>query len=316
MTDITLAAARPRTTAWPRWFGAAAGFLLGLVLLYSSWAKALDPHGTGEIYARKGLLPASLATAVVLAGVGVEAALAFALLSNFRRRLVLLGATLLMLGFFGLTTYEFFVPSKDASSCGCFGNLIVRTPGQAVIQDGLFLVFALFAWVGAPRGRAPLARWAVPVAGFVLAVTLGVLAPKLPVDNLATRLKPGVKVASLKIDEILPELQRGRSFVILIDRGDEKMVDQVKRINEQLALKQGLPLNVLGLAEDNENLATQFQWSAGPAFEVRSAPYTTIKPLYRKLPRSFVVQDGVVTRVWNGIPDDATLTSLAEGRTR
>lgn len=310
-----VASRRSSAPAWARHAGSVAGVLLGAVLLYSAWGKALDAAGVGTIYARKGLMPAGFATAIVTAAVALEAALGAALVVNLRRKIVLLGATLLMAGFFGLTLYEFLFPAPDASNCGCFGNLVVRTPGQALAGDGAFLVLALVAWLGRPRVRRANARWLLPVAGLVAALGLSIAAPRLPVDDLATRLKPGTRVASLGIDEVVPELQRGRSVVLLIDRADPATRAAMERINRNLALPPDRKVQVFGLAEENEELAAEFTWTAAPAFEVRGAPFMTLKPLYRRLPRTFLVEDGVVRRTWEGLPDDATLEALAAGKT-
>ncbi len=316
MSETTLGAAAPGAGAGrgARWIGNLAGALLGLVLLYSAWGKALDPHGTADIYVRKGLLPAGIGTLVIVLAVALEAGLGAALLAFLRRPLVLAAATALMLGFFGLTTYEYFYPAKDASSCGCFGNLIVRSPAQAVIGDGAFVLLAFAAWIGRPRSAGPV-RWAVAVAASVAAGLFALVAPRLPVDGLATLLKPGVKVRETRIDELLPELQRGLSFVMLIDRADPATRARVPHLNEVLDPDQNQHVKVLALAEENEQLKGEFMWGAAPAFEVRDAPYTTLKPLYRTLPRCFLVKDGVVQKVWNGIPDDTTLGAIAAGRT-
>ena len=133
-------------------------------------------------------------------------------------------------------------------------------------------------------------------------------------DDLATLIKPGAKVREARIDELLPELQRGLSFVLLLDRADADTRAQVPRLNSVLAPDQNQNVKVLALAEENEQLKGEFQWGAGPAFEVRDAPFSTLKPLYRTLPRCFLVKDGVVQKVWNGIPDDTTLGAIAAGR--
>lgn len=320
MTDTSYAAplATPvsASRSFPRVLGTAAGVLLGLVLLFSAWGKALDPYGTGDIYARRGLLPDALAGPAVMLTVAVEAALAAALLLNLRRVPVLLVATVLMSAFFGLTTWEYLHPATDGSSCGCFGNLVVRSPGQAAVQDGAFLLFALLAWLGrpgAPIGR----RWVVPAVVFLLAFAGSAVAPRLPIDETATRLAPGVKMAELKLDEVVPETQRGRTLVLLVDRGEaatKAIAGDVSRVNERLVLA-GAPVGVFALAEPNPELAMSFTWEAAPAFEVREVPFAALKPLYRTLPRSFLVEDGVVVKTWTGVPDDAALTALAEGKT-
>ena len=295
-----------------RLVGAPAGFLLGLVLLASAWTKGVDPEGFAEQIVRLGLLPAGFAYWGGLLVIGLEAALGVALLAGLRRRPILVAVTLMMAGFVGITAWEFFHPLEDYSSCGCFGNLVQRTPGQALAEDLGFLLLAALAWLGRPT-REFRRRWALVPAGFAAGVALALLAPSLPLDDLATRLRPGVTVASLRLDEIVPELQEGTHLVLLLDRADEATRAEIPRVNEHLALVGG-PVDVFGVAEENEELEVEFLWTAGPAFDVRGAPWSMLKPLYRRLPRSFLVKDGVVVRVWNGIPPDEDLDRLAAGK--
>ncbi|MBP7147459.1 MAG: hypothetical protein KBD01_07925 [Acidobacteria bacterium] len=291
--------------------GTVAGVILGAVLLSSAALKALDPHGFAEQIERLGLAHGSLALLLAVGVVALEAALGLALLVNLRRPAVLVLATCLMLAFLGLLGWEYLHPAEDASSCGCFGNLVQRTPGEALAEDVVFLALALLAWIGRPTSVGRL-RWAAPVLGVLAGTGLAVAAPRLPVDDWATTLKPGARVADLKLDETVPETQSGTQLVLLLDRADERTRADVARVNEHLALPGG-PVGVYGVAEDNKDLEVEFQWTAAPAFEVRAVPYAVLKPLYRTLPRAFVSRDGRVVRVWNEIPDDAALKSLAEG---
>ncbi|HNX19784.1 MAG TPA: hypothetical protein PKG80_05890 [Acidobacteriota bacterium] len=318
MTISQPAAARPeggRGPAWAGRVGRVAAFLLGLVLLYSAWGKALDPAGIGALYARKGVLPAGFATPLIVAVVALEAGLALSYLCGLRHRLVLLVGSLLMGAFCVLTIHEFFSPTKEAASCGCFGNLVVRGPGEAALQDLGFFVLSLAAWLGA-RGRATLGRWACGFAGGAAGLALALAAPALPVDDWATRLKVGAQVADIQLDQVVPELKDGRrALVLLIDRRDAATKAAVPRINEALALKPGAACAVYGLAEDDAAAAFEFTFSAGPAFEVKSAPYMALKSYYRRLPRAALVEKRAIVRVWNEIPDKAALEALAAGRT-
>lgn len=294
--------------------GLTAAILLAGVFFLSVWTKALDPAGFAEQMVRDGLMTQGLAYPMAILVVGIEAALAFGLLAT--RRPIILGlASLMMLAFLGLSAYQYFNPPADPSSCGCFGNLIQQSPGQHVATNLLFTLFAGLAWLGLDkRNPFPSWRWWVPMGGFAAGALLAVVAPSLPVENLATRLHPGVAVADLRIDEILPELQDGKSLVLLIDRGDEQTRGDIARINEIVAMDPDSQVQVFGLAEENEELATEFFWTAGPAFDVRGAPWGLIKPLYRTLPRAFLVVDGIVKEVWNEIPDEKTLEALAAGK--
>ena len=293
--------------------GTVGAVLLGLVLIFSAWAKALDPEGFAQLIVERGLMPASLAYSAGVAMIAFEAALGACLLLNLRRPIVLVPVALMMLFFLALSAWTWIYPTKETSSCGCFGNLIASSPGQALARDVVLFGLALLAFLGRPRRPAAGWRAALAAAAGVAFGAFALAAPALPLDNLATRLKPGVTAASLRIDEIIPELQDGTRLVLLLDRADEKTFGEVARINEKLALAR--PDAVFGLARQDDVLASQFQWTAGPAFDVRDAPQSMLKPFYRRLPRAFLVDRGTIVKVWEGIPGDDVLIALAEGRT-
>ncbi len=285
---------------------------LAVVLGFSVWAKALDPAGFAEQMVRDFGFGTGLAWLTAIFVIGLEAAFAFGLLGA-RRRLLLAGSTLLMIGFAGLAAFQYFFPPEDPSSCGCFGNLVLQSPLQHMIVNVLFCVLAGLSWLALDRSRTfPLWRWLVPGAGFVLGVALALAAPSLPVDHLATQLTPSREVADLRIDEIIPELQEGRHLVLLIDRADEQTCTDVGRVNELLAMVPGAATAVWGLAEESPELESQFFWQCSPYFEVRGAPWGVLKPLYRTMPRSFLVEDGTITGVWNEVPSEAALTAFAD----
>ncbi|UCF67020.1 MAG: hypothetical protein JSV80_14740 [Acidobacteriota bacterium] len=286
-----------------------------MVLLVSAWTKAVDPHGFAAQIAREGLLSASLASPVALLVVAVEAAVGLSLLLLVLRVPVLLIATAMMLGFWLLAGWQYLYPPDDPSSCGCFGNLVQQSPGQHLLANTLFVALSLLAWRAKRRGPMAAAQKAIPLLGLIAAALFTASAPRLPIDDWpgVTRLVPGAQVSELKIDEVIPELQDGTQLVLLIDRADEKTRAEISRVNEQLALPL-TEVEVFGLAEDDEELEAEFFWTAGPAFDVRGAPYGLLKPLYRSMPRAFLVQSGRIEHVWNEIPDEATLSQIAEGR--
>lgn len=308
------AASDPRGKNWVAWMGRIAAILLGLVLIYSAWGKALDPRGTAEIYLRKGLFPASISFWMIVAAVGLEFGLGVALLAGLRRVPVLLAACLLMIGFFSLTGYEFFFPTKETSSCGCFGNLVVRSPAQAFGQDGFFVLLAFLSWLGRPRGAQRIVPWILAVLTGIAGCVFAFIAPSLPVDDLATLLKPGVRAVDLQSVVVkVPELQRGNQLLLILDRADQTTRDEMARVNRYL-VNQASNTGVWGIAEDNPTLEGEFQWIAAPGFRIENLLFSEIKPLYRKLPRVALFSNGRVAKIWNKIPDDQELQALAEGR--
>lgn len=322
------AEARPRA-GWRRALGTAAGIVLGLVLLVAAWGKALDPLAFAREIEAQGLAGSAAAPAVALAALGLEVALGLALVLGLRRLWVLVPAAALVAFFLFLTGRAYWLDLHGAlpadAGCGCFGNLLQRTPAEAFWQDlALLLPALLAAFVGRERGGRtfPPLRTAAVVLLTLAAVGFAWKAPELPLDDLATRLKPGVELASLCagaeevrtcLGSVAPELARGEHLVVLADLDDPRFQQAVPALNA-MAGRQGSPA-LMVLTEDNAEALKDFYWTFAPAFEMREAPAVLLKPLYRRLPRSFAVRDGRVTQTFRGLPplDSAAGDRLAAG---
>lgn len=321
-------AASPSRTAvsgdrpWTWWLGSAAAVFLGAVFLVATWAKAIHPSAFADQIRLEGLDIVLPAMAVVYVALALEGALGVALLVNLRRLWVLVPAALLIVFFLFLTGRGWYMEAnglrEQGAACGCFGNLVERTPEQAFWQDLLLLVPPLvLAFLGRPRGarRFPPVRTALVAVAALAALVLAWRAPSLPLDDLATRLSPGVAVAdvcaggggdegvAVCLDAAVPELVAGEHVVVLADLEDEALTAAVDRLNAHaFAARSGElpPLWVLTTASPEAQRAFFWQWA--PVFEIREVPEALIAPLYRRLPRSFRVEDGVVTETWSGLP--------------
>lgn len=311
----------------PGLIGFLGGAFLGAVLLFAAWAKAIHPTAFVEEIGSRGLtfgLIGLTAGAVALLALALEAGLGALLLLGVRRLWVLVPVALLVAFFLFLTGQDYYRSltgaEVEASSCGCFGALVDRTPAEAFWQDLLLMLPALaLAFVG--RGRrgkiVPPVRTAVGVLAAVGVVVLAWKAPALPLDDWATRLKPGAEVAAfcagegserLCLDTLIPELGRyqdgGEGLVILAEL-DEGFGERVERINRYLDARyleaaDAPPLWVVTTAGPEERQAFFWQWS--PGFEAVQAPEPLMAPLYRSLPRSFLARDGEVVETWGVLP--------------
>jgi uncharacterized membrane protein YphA (DoxX/SURF4 family) len=303
-----------RSLAW--WVGTLAGVFLGAVLLFSVWAKAIDPAAFAAQIHAQGLdrmLPAGV---MALAALLLEAAIGLALLLGVRRLWILVPALLLVVFFVALTGRSYWLAAhglnNDDASCGCFGNLVQRSPAQAFWQDALLLIpAALLAWSGRPRGGRGVPPWRTALVG---AFTLGVIvlawkAPELPLDDLATRLKPGAEIKSLCtggsnnsvcLDSVAPGLDHGDHLVVLADLDDPAAGKEVGALNRYASSPGAATVWVLTSSTPARQRA--FFWKFGPAFKVAEAPPELLRPLYRRLPRSFLVHDGRVTETFAGLP--------------
>lgn len=312
-THRSAAAAGP--LPWRRLLGTAGGVVLGLVLLVAAWAKLLDPLGFASLIESEGLDFLLPAPAVAYLALGLEVALGLALVLGLRRLWVLVPSALLVAFFVFLNARTYWLDAQglrqEAASCGCFGNLVERTPAEALWQDALLLVPALLlAFVGR-RAAAGVPRLRLAAVAVVTAAALALAwkAPELPLDDLATRLRPGVELGELcagRGDErvcfatVVPELAQGSHRVILADLGDEEFGAAVPRLNDDVLSDQQPPLTVVSSATPQEHAT--FFWTRGPAFEIREAPPALLAGLYRRLPRSFEVRDGRVIRTYSGLP--------------
>jgi len=307
---------------WACRVGTAAAVFLGAVFLVATWAKAIDPGSFVEQVRLEGLDFALPAVAVAWIALALEAGVGFGLLVALRRLWVLVPAAALVVFFLGLTARAWYLSAhglrEDAAGCGCFGNLVERSPAEALWQDLLLLgVPMALAFVGRPRGGRtfPPLRTALVVAGALATLGLAWKAPELPLDDLATRLSPGVEVAALCagraeervcLDTLAPELAAGEHLVVLADLEAPAFTGAVDALNDyavEARGRGGAPLVVLSSAPPEVHRG--FFWRWGPVFEVREVPEALLAPLYRRLPRSFRAVDGRVEETWSGLPPAA-----------
>jgi len=330
----------------PRRFGRAigtlGGCLLGAILLVAVWGKALDPAAFAQQIHADGLDRLLPALVVALLALALEAGIGLALLLAVRRLWVLVPASLLVAFFLLLNGRAYWLAAHGqagvAASCGCFGNLVQRTPAAAFWQDLALLALPLaLAFAGRDRDapRLPPVR-TVLVALFAVAVPVFAWrAPELPLDDLATRLAPGATMSTLCagggggggaggtgggaragavcLDTVAPELDHGNHLVVLDDVDDPALARAVADLNAYADRPGAATVWVLTPSEAKRQRL--FFWRWGPTFKIVEAPPELLRPLYRRLPRSFAVQDGRVTATFSGLPPLPPRPAGASGAT-
>ena len=304
-----------RLSFWRRSLGASGAGLLGGVLLVGAWGKILDPASFATTITSEGLdflLPASVVATIAL---GLEVGLGFGLVAGLRSRWLLAVSAALVAFFLGLTgrAYAKFLDGivPEDASCGCFGNLIERTPAQAFWQDFVLLVPTLaLACLAVWRPPLPRLRLAGVLLLGIASLVFAGAAPSLPLDDLATRLKPGTTIsdvctgaddARVCLSVLTPELLEGEHWVIITELDDQAFVESVPELNASLQSGAGPGISVLTSAVAEE--IQTFFWTRGPSFAITEAPAPMLRPLYRTLPRSFRLVDGVVVETANGLPE-------------
>lgn len=300
------------------WIEHGSALVLAGVFLVAVAGKVLHPASFADQIVAEGLdvvLPPAWTAVLVLS---LETALGMLLLLGVRHR-ALLGVTAsLVIFFLGLTGRNYWRALQgilpEEASCGCFGYLVERTPAEAFWGDlallGLPMLLLLLATRFAPAPAHP-RRLVLAGLAAVGIMVLAVQAPSLPVDDLATRLGPGVRPAELCVrggetvclTDLAPGLEEGQHWVVLAELGPvleerSEALNQFRWDQEAEGLEN---LWVLTTAPKSE--IETFRWTAGPAYElVGETPSALFKPLYRTLPRSFEVRDGEVVRTVTGWP--------------
>lgn len=303
----------PQVPVWRRGVGALGAWLLGLVFLVAVWAKVLDPASFARTIENEGLALISSRVMAVLA-LALEAAIGVALILGLRRLRILIPTAALVAFFLWITGRAYLrylggdMPAD--ADCGCFGNLVQRTPAEAFWQDLALMVPALLlCFVGRPRGPFPRARAVIVALSAVSVAVFAWLAPSLPLDDLATRLKPGADAMAfctgadderICFDLLLPEIGEGEHWVVLTALDEPSFLAAVDGLNERHWTGVEPPVWVLTAADEEKQF--DFRFTAGPAFEVREMPAPLLRPLYRTLPRSFHTRDGEVIATYNGLP--------------
>ena len=333
----------PGEGGWRSAVGTLAALFLGGVFLAAVWGKMFDPTAFAEVIAVEGLDFWIDAKTFAYLALGVEAAIGLALAFNMRQLWVLIPTAALIVFFMVLNgkAYSDYLHGvqPEMASCGCFGHLVERTPTEAFWQDAILLIPAMIlAFVGRPKGGGfPWVRSAVVVVLSIGVTAFAWNAVDLPIDDFpfATRLRPGLEVADIctgsSEDElclsspgVAPWLLKGRHVVVIADITDEAFLTFLTERDEETQMSFGDELwmfdadpstpdemdklLILNSQDKEDQLAFDFR-SMGAPVRLQMAPRPLLRPLYRKLPRTFVVEDGRVTRTWAELPRD--LTELA-----
>ncbi len=333
--------------------GVFAAFVVGAVLLYGVYGKALNPDAWVRHVEDQGIVVPLLrldltfglpSDVFAVLAIFVEGLVGLLLVFSVRRLWVLIPALLLSLLFIGISAREWHHADEKATphaTCGCFGTVTTRTPKEAFFQDlALLLVPSLLAFLGRPRTGPwiPRRRTTAAVVGAALAAGFSLVSPDIEaLDDLGTQLKPGRRVDSLCVggesriclggkppagdDPAVPQLGEGRHIVVLTQLDEPDFLAAIPTLNEYadtwserfLAAEDAgadapsePELWIVTSAVGDEGLA----WSAGdeesgrpPAtFTIRGIPDPLLTLMFRRLPRSFLVEGGIVKETWRGLP--------------
>jgi len=301
---------------WKTRTGAVGGFVLGAVLVVALLPKVMDPWAFQAVIEQQGLDFLLPARAVAFVGLTAEALLGFALVLLIRRRWVLWPSVALVAFFLFLTGRHYYLDAHglavEGESCGCFGDMITRTPAEAFWQDLLLLVPALLlSFLGRPAESEPLPRKRLALAAvlslgvLIYAATVSKPEPLLRIDAVPSALcEPGEEgqEGRLCLDAVVPELADEGSdhILVLTEIDDPAFLERLEAFEDYVDAMTGPQLWVISPV--GEETLDAFLFDHELVFEVLAARRTLLEALAGSLPRSFRVQDGKVTSLWDAWP--------------
>lgn len=272
----------------------AAIFLAAVIL------KALDPVSFAEQIAEYGIFP-DLAPVAAWALIIVESLLAAALIVNFLPRITPLLTIALLLFFIGITVYGMSIGLGE--NCGCFGNLVHRGPEQVIIEDALMMIALIFSVVVLwhHRNERRGARMAAVLGTGAAVAALTAFSSLVPADDYVTQLHPGASFSTWPVDGLYgKDLTTDTHLVFLFTVEARDIGVQVEQMNA-LAQAAG-DVSTVGLIIDGTEHLTTLMFEYAAVFPIGAVEPRFARPLYRTLPRVFILRDGTVTHTWSELP--------------
>jgi uncharacterized membrane protein YphA (DoxX/SURF4 family) len=288
--------------------------LVGLVFLLAAFMKALDPLAFQQQIAAFDIFP-SLSMIAAWTIIILEVALAAALVVNLLPRVVPILTIVMLLFFIGVTLYGMSIGLGE--SCGCFGNLGHRGPEQVIIEDALMVFALLFASVvlWSRHGTGNTLRISVVLATTAFAGAVAAFSPYLPVDDFVTQLRPGAHFTAWPVDGLYgKDLNKGTHVVFLFTVRSDHIgleVEKMSGIAQQQEVK-----SAVGLIIDGTEHLTTLMFEYAASFPVAAIEPRFARPLYRALPRVFILHDGVVTHTWSELPNPAIVVRAMQSVTQ
>jgi uncharacterized membrane protein YphA (DoxX/SURF4 family) len=281
--------------------------LIAGVFLVAAIMKALDPAAFVEQIVAYDILP-GLAPVAAWSLIIVECVLAGALIVNLLPRILPFLTMGLLLFFIGITLYGMSIGLGD--DCGCFGNLYHRGPEMVIIEDALMLVGLVFVVVVLwnRQTESNTVRYAVTAAVGLASAGVIAFSPFIPADNIVTQLHPGSSFTTWPVDGLYgKDLNSGTHVVFLFTVAAEDIGAQVGRMNAVAREIDGK--SAIGLIIDGTEHLTTLMFEYAAAFPVAALEPRFARPLYRVLPRTFILHNGSVTHTWSELPSPASVVT-------
>ncbi|MDB9822425.1 hypothetical protein OAC89_01860 [Deltaproteobacteria bacterium] len=280
---------------------------VGLILLISGVLKAIDM----DLFVRQvrdyGII--SNHFLLILSAWGVilaEFTLGTALIVSYRPKLTIPLTVLLLLIFLGVTAWAWFTGVTE--DCGCFGSWMQRTPGEALIEDLVFLVALIPACFVQEHSVKPVDHikvWAVIVA-CVTGLTLPFLSG-YPISRISRSIPESIDIQQsfLEIRDIVQmDLEHGAYLFVLMST-DCLHCREAFEYFKTWAKEPDIPDVIALSANDKEQIQsfTEEIWPDFPVLQISEEGFWRLLG-DGDIPRLLLLRDQRILKVWDeDIPD-------------
>ena len=314
------------------WVSTVCAVLVGGAFVVAGALKVFDPFSFYTQIRNYRLVGAELSKILAFVLPPFEIALGLAVMVGLWRRLACLGLIGMLLIFMVATGHAWIYGTTD--NCGCFGELISRSPKATFIEDSVMLVFALAGLLGKTHleklGRFRIRPWmkltTVLLVG-VISAGLSVLSGSLAI-SIKGKLKPGLDASEWPVSELDTPAYKKKGFKINLEKGTHVLVvyaplckhcyseiPEVAKMH-RLLKKKGLA-KVAGLSHDLHRpgwfrFFIKGMKSKGADYPLLSMPYSYYRNLNRTVPKTVIIKTGVVRYVIDGVPKAEQLVRLLD----
>jgi uncharacterized membrane protein YphA (DoxX/SURF4 family) len=298
----------------------AAAFVLGATFVFAGALKVFDPFSFYSQIRGYRLVSAEIAKLAAFVLPPIEIGLGLAAMVGAYRRLACLALTGMLLVFMAATAHAWITGSTD--NCGCFGELVSRTPKETFYEDSVLLLLAvggMFSdkvhWQKIGRLRISnlhkvAAVLAVTGLSFVGSYRYGAL-------DIATsgKLRAGLDASEWPISELDTRSYKKQGIDLNLKKGTHVLVfysPLCKHCYKSIPLVEGYRKlervdTVAGLSHDRHRTEFHDFFIRGMRdksadYPLLTMPYEFYRTLNRSVPKTVVIETGVVRMVIPGVP--------------
>jgi hypothetical protein len=268
--------------------------LVGLVFLVSGTFKALDAAAFLRHTLRYRLLRPQWLRIACICVVGLECAVGAALALDVT--LAIPVAAVLLLGFAALTWWG--TSTGRVEDCGCYGGLLLLTPVQSLLLDGLYLALLAAAWF---LGSAPVTPriWqiAIVAAVFAIAIAAATRSVSRPLANLGL-LKAGRSWRKKWLPQYQRDVTQGSHFVVFLSPECPHCKRWAPLLNV-IEARAELP-SVVGVMSTSQESLDRFLGEYLIRFPIVLMGRSLISLMARAYPTAALVEGGKIRSVWTG----------------